>query len=116
MYKVLTIAGREVPMVANAATPYRFKGVFHEDLLRFFQDVTDNGMEGMNTAEMMQKLGYIMAMQAEKADFSKISPESFVEWLETFEDPMSVLMVSGQIMGIYTGQIETDSKAKKEEG
>ena len=103
-------------MVANAATPHRFKGVFHEDLLKFFQEVSGSGMEGMDTADMMQKLGYIMAMQAEKADFSKISPETFIEWLETFDDPMAVLMVTGQIMGVYTGQTETESTAKKEEG
>jgi len=116
MYKVLTIDGREVPMIANAATPYRFKGVFHEDLLRFFQEVSSKGLEDMGTAEVMQKLGFIMAMQAEKADFSKINTDKYVEWLEGFSEPMALLMAAGQIMGVYTGQTETDTTAKKEEG
>ena len=34
MYKKVTIDGKELEFTANAATPYRYKQVFHRDLLK----------------------------------------------------------------------------------
>ena len=114
MYGIVKIEGREVPMKATAATPIRFKGVFGEDLLKFFVEM--QGQDKMNDfgiAEVMQKLGYIMKAQAAGEDFAKLTPETYLDWLDGFDDPMSVMMASGDIMSLYQTNAKTSSKPKK---
>lgn len=45
MYKIVNIGTKAIPMLANGATPYRFKQVFHMDLLKFFSEVDNGKME-----------------------------------------------------------------------
>lgn len=106
MFGTVKIGDKEVEMTGNAATPYRFKQVFHEDYLK---KVT--GKEEAEPADFFAKLGFIMAMQAEKKDMSKLNEESFFRWLEAFE-PSDVFSAADAIADLYAQNEETASDPK----
>ena len=97
MYGKVTIGGKEVELVANAATPYRYQQIFHEDYLK---KVT--GKEEADPNDFFAKIGFVMAMQAAKKDLSKINVESFYRWLEEFE-PSEVFAAAGDIADVFNG-------------
>ena len=97
MFTVLTIDGKEVELAANAATPFRFKQVFHRDLLQILGNEEKAEQEGVETVTM---LAYIMAKQAEKADMTKLSEDGFIAWLEDF-GPMAFVSAAEEILTAY---------------
>lgn len=112
MYKIVNIGTQAIPMLANGATPYRFKQVFHMDLLKFFSEV-DNGKNGNGeVAGVVEQLGFIMAAQAEKRDMNRIDISEFYEWLEAFE-PTDLIRAGEEIMSVYASNIKQTSTAKK---
>ena len=82
MFKEIVIGDKSFGFLATASTTYRYKQVFHEDLL---VSLTDEKSAIIDTLELSHKLGYIMNMQAEKADMNKLSYDKFLEWLDQFE-------------------------------
>lgn len=109
MFKVVRIGDKDVEMLANAASPYRFKQIFREDFLK--RAIETNGNEA-ESVDLFVKMGFIMAKQAEKADFAKLNEDSFFIWLEDFE-PSDVQMAAGEIANIYAGNAETKSTPKE---
>lgn len=107
MFGVVKIGDHEIEMLANGATPYRYKTVFHEDYLA---KVTGN-ISDAEATDMMAKMGYIMAMQAEKADMTKLSMDTFIEWLEQFA-PNDIYAATSAISDIYAGNAGTDVSPK----
>lgn len=107
MYGKVKIGNKEIEMVANGATPYRFKQLFHEDLLRL---AVKSGDE-IDNVNLFIQAGFIMAKQAEKADFSTLNIEDFYNWLEEFE-ANDVAMAAGDIANIYAGNAETSENPK----
>ena len=105
MYKTIIIDGNEMELSANAATPFRFKQVFHKDLLATFSNETRAQEEGIET---ISQLAYIMNMQAKKADMNTLTQDDFIAWLENFE-PMAFVEGSEDILGVYMGSTETSS-------
>lgn len=97
MFGKVKIGGKEVEMIGNAATPYRYQAIFHEDYLK---KVT--GKEEADPNDFFAKIGFVMAMQAEKKDMSKINQDSFLAWLEQFE-PGDVFEAVGEISDLYNG-------------
>ena len=97
MYREITIDGKEVKLMANAATPFRFKQIFGKDLLRVFGDEKKAEEEGV---EMITRLAYVMANQAEKVDMTTLNEEKFIDWLEEF-GPMAFINASEDIMNVY---------------
>ena len=112
MFKKLNIDGREVEFSANAATPFRYRQVFHKDLLSILGNEEKAQNEGV---EAVTELAFIMAKQAEKADMGKLNEDVFFEWLEGF-GPMDFVNASEAIINTYLGTTGTDSKSKKEVG
>lgn len=106
MYGKVKIGNKEVEMLANAATPYRFQQIFHED---FIKKVT--GKEDSEPADFFTKIGFTMAMQAMKKDMSKISIADFYTWLEGFE-PADVFTAVDAIANLYNGNHEGDVNPK----
>lgn len=102
MFGIVNIGGRDVEMTANGASVYRYKQVFREDFLV----LASNSDGGIENVELFVKMGYIMAKQAEKADFSKLNFDSFLEWAGEFE-PNALEMAAGDIGNIYAGNSET---------
>lgn len=97
---------RTVPMLANAATPIRFKNLFHADILNsILQD-------GEFDIDIVSKLAFVMAKQAAKQDFSTINFDKYVEWLEDF-DSMTFIEKSAEIFTTYINSRENKSIPKK---
>ena len=106
MYGKVMIGDKEVEMVANAATPYRYKAIFGEDFLKKVK-----GQEEADPNDFFAKLGYVMAMQAQKKDMAKLNTETFYKWLEGYE-PNDVFSACDAISEIYAGNASTDVDPK----
>ena len=115
MYGEIKVGGINVPMIANAATPLRYKQLFGKDLLTEFHGVEENEAKAV---ESIPELAFIMAMTAKskdgKQDLSKLNLNLYMEWLEQF-DPMDLPMASEQIVNLYLGNTVTISEPKKKE-
>lgn len=107
MFKTVTIGNQEVEMVANAATPFRYNQVFHEDFLRLTATQNDDGA----AAGIIIKLGFVMAMQASKVNLAKLNEDAFMAWLEQFE-PNAMIEALGSIMDVYSGTAQTSTSPK----
>ena len=105
MFKTLNIDGREVDFSANAATPFRYRQIFHKDLLSILGNEEKAQNEGV---EAVTELAFIMAKQAEKADMGKLNEEVFFEWLEGFGS-MAFVNNAEDILNIYMESTETTS-------
>ena len=102
----VVIGKKDVEMLANAATPYRFQQIFHED---FIKKVT--GKEEAEAVDFFAKIGFVMAMQAEKRDMAKLTTADFYAWLEGFE-PSDVFGSANDIADLYNGNAKGDVDPK----
>ncbi len=109
-YGIIKIGEREVPMRATAATPIRYRQVFHKNLLPYFLGKADEDA----MVEMVGELAYIMAKSAEGEDMTKLSEAGYVEWLEGF-DALDLINVENatKIINFYQGSSETHETVKK---
>jgi hypothetical protein len=113
MYKEIKIGDKVIPMVANGATPMRYKLLFHKDLLVELQSSQD---ETSKILDSIPELAFIMAKSAEakegKANMSLLNQESFLERLEQF-GPMDLALAADEIVNLYVGNTLTSSERKK---
>lgn len=112
MVSNIMVGGNEFSLIANAATPFRFKQIFGTDLLMVFQKSTQSEEDGMILSEVVTQLAYIMHKQAEKADMNRLSIDDFYAWLEDYE-PMDFVMVGQEIINVYMASTIPTSTAKK---
>lgn len=107
MLRTIKIDGKDVEMLANAASPYIFQNLFHEDFIKETQKAEPD-------FHIMEKMGFIMAMQACKPtdQLLKLKMEDFFEWLAGF-GPMSVLQAAAEIGSLYAAQEVGHSEPKK---
>jgi len=112
MIKTIEVSGSELKLAANAATPYRFKQIFHEDLFQIFQAASKVQGDNYELADTVTKLTYIMSKQADNADMNGLSEEDFLAWLERFA-PMDLLMNSEEIIGFYMSTTSGSVAPKK---
>lgn len=113
MYKEIKVGEKLVPMLANAATPIRFRQVFGKNLLKYFIGEESNE----EVAAMTGELAYIMAKAGEGADMNRLSIDDYISWLEGFDatdfvDPATV----SEIIKLYQGNMDMGSRAKKNQG
>ena len=81
MYGLINIGGKEIAMEANAFSPYVYRQLFHEDFLVEAQKEPP-------APDLFQKMGFVMAKQAEHLgtpELMKLSVEQFYEWLMQFD-------------------------------
>lgn len=120
MYKVISLKSsddgepRDVPFLANAATPFRYKSLFGKDLLLLFQKAVNES--GVYDIDFVSELAFVMSMQAkskkEGLDLSTINRENLLEWLEQFEG-FELFNHANEIIGVYLGNEGTSSEEKK---
>lgn len=114
MYKEVKVGNTTVPMLANGATPIRYKLIFHKDILSEFKSIEGDESKIVTIGE----LAYVMAMQAKahdgKYDIARLNEEDYMTWLEQF-DPFDIEMASDKIVDVYIGNTQTSSEAKKKE-
>ena len=99
MQGTVKIGDKQIKMVANAASCYIYRNIFKEDFLIKAQDKNPE-------PDIFQKMGFVMAKQAETNKMSElmnITIDDFYEWLVQFH-PLDVLMAAGDISNIYMGQ------------
>ena len=112
MFKEIQLGEKSLKLLANGATPYRFKQVFHKDVMKIFFD-----QEEAEIAEVSAELAYIMNAQALNAEDAKKSMttlnfDAFLKWLEDFE-PLTFSTYSNEIYDVYTSGAITSEKSKK---
>lgn len=106
------------PLMANAATPRRYKQVFGEDLLTLFANAEKKDENGTSYhIDFLAELAYIMAMQAQAANnnkvkLDKLSANGILNWLENYEG-MAIENAATDILDVYLGNTATASEAKK---
>ena len=109
-YGIIKIGEKDVPMLATAATPIKYRQVFQKNLLPYFMGkATDE-----DAAEMVGELAYIMAADADRRDTMKLSLDGYVKWLEEF-DPLAFVDggVVNAILALYQGNANSQAEAKK---
>lgn len=112
MFKEIQIGDKTLKLLANGATPYRYKQVFHKDVIKIFftEEKTD-------IAEMSPEIAYIMNAQALNAEDAKkslanLSFDAFLKWLEDFE-ALDFANHADEIYSIYAAGAETSEEPKK---
>ena len=109
MYREIKVGKGTVPMLANGATPIRYRMIFKKDLLNEFQKTEGNNYSV--ATDTVSELAFILAKAAEKADMNKLNFETYIEWLEQFE-PFDLTEALEDIVDMYVGNIETSSENK----
>ena len=113
MNKVITVGEKEVNLLANAATPIRYKMVFGEDVMVAFNQITNEKRDSGEILDIVSQLAYIMNAQAimNRDELKKLNRETFIEWLEDF-GAMDFVNASEEIINTYLEQSGTESKSK----
>lgn len=106
MYGKVTISGKETGFLANASTPFRYKNIFNIDLISLLSKGDDEG-----AVEEYEKLAFVMAKQAEKADMSTLTAEDFYTWLDAYEFT-DLVEALPEIIGLYMKNKTTNSDPK----
>lgn len=107
-YGIVKVGNVEIPMMSNAATPIRYRQVFHKNLNSFFL----GKMPEEESSEMIGELAYIMAKAGAGADMSRLSYEDYLEWLTAF-GALDFDTAVTDIINAYQGNLISDSEVKK---
>lgn len=111
MYGTVQIGEKNVGMLANAASLYVYKNIFHEDFLKKMQEEKPD-------EDLFQKMGFVMAKQAEiekPSELMKLNIDNYYEWLYGFE-ALDVILAIDEISDIYLGNKDGTSVPKSEGG
>lgn len=114
MRDIVKIGDVAVDMLANAATPYLFRRVFHLDILRFFAKSASDDMDDATATEMITRLGYVMARQADGV-IDAAGEDDMIDWLAQFA-PNDISDALADVMALYNRQSVTTSTSKKKAG
>lgn len=103
---------RSFPFLATGTTAYRFKQVFHQDLMILLNRM-ENSEDDQTDMTVGDKLAFIMNAQAEKRDMNTLNEDAFLAWADQF-DGAELFLHMQDFITIYLGSRKTTSKAKKE--
>lgn len=104
-----TVTFKKVMEMAQAGEDIRLDNTDPETLKALLSVAGSGGLASA------QKLAFIMNRQAEKADMNSLTMESYLEWMEQF-DSMAFLENAMDFMGLYLGNKQGTSEAKKNAG
>lgn len=110
MTREFTIGGVPIKFTGNSATTYRYKQVFHGDILKMFIE------QGTNLeAERIMELAYVMHLQAEGYTTEQYNAETldnYFAWLEQF-DFKEFITSAPDILSVWVDTAKQGSIAKK---
>lgn len=121
MLKSINVGKQPLELLSNGATPIRYKLTFKNDLMVELNQMNNGKKDEAEVVDIVSRLAYIMAQQAQsqttgdKSIITKMSFDNYIEWLENFE-AMDFIFASTEVINLYLGQSEGDSKPKKGEG
>lgn len=98
--------------LATGTTAYRFRQVFHKDLMVMLNNMENLTDENADTS-VGDELAYIMNAQAEKKDMNKLNVDDFLTWADQF-DGAELFLHMQEFVSLYLGNRKTTSSAKKE--
>lgn len=102
--------------LAVGSTPYRYKQLFKQDILKDITKLTNADLDGVGENadfSIIDKLAYVMNCQAEKKDMNLLNFDTFLEWVDSFETS-ELLNHASDIIGVYLGNKGSTSNPKKE--
>lgn len=113
MLNTVKIGEKELNLLANAATPIRYKMVFGEDIMVAFNQINGKKRDEGEILDISSQLAFIMNKQAtcDKEALKGLTKEVYIEWLEDF-GPMDFVNASTEIFNTYLGTTGTTSKPK----
>lgn len=113
MLRTVKIGEKEINLLANAATPIRYKMVFGEDVMVAFNQINQEKRDTGEILDITSQLAFIMNRQAEcnKTELKSMTKDTYIEWLEDF-DSMDFVNASEAIINAYLGTTGTTSKSK----
>jgi hypothetical protein len=117
MYQEITLktcgeGEKSFPFLATGTTAYRFKQVFHQDLMILLNKM-ENSEDDQTDMTVGDKLAFIMNAQAEKRDMNQLNESAFLEWADQF-DGAELFLHMQEFVTLYLGSRRTSSKPKKE--
>lgn len=117
MLSSVNIGGKELQLLANAATPYLFKQTFKADLMKMFVGVSADSdiEEQIGITSILPQMAFIMSKQADglkPSEFMKLKEDDFYDWLVDYE-AMDFAVNASPIIEAYMGNQMTTSNAKK---
>ena len=116
MYREITIGEKSIPMLANGATPIRYRMVFGKDIMNEFNKVNEDMSKATDS---LSELAFIMSKAAdaqnEHKPMTNLNMESYIAWMEQFE-PLDVVLAADDIVNLYLGSEQTLSEVKKKAG
>lgn len=116
MFQIIKIGDQSVPMKATAATQFRFKTVFGTDMMSVLSKAYRNEDDRGEAAEVIPKLGYIMARQADgEKDWTSLNMQTFLEWADQF-DATEMNDALFEILHLYNANTATTAKPKNRRG
>lgn len=104
----ITIGGKPIKLCGNAATAIRYKAIFHRDLLMSFKGMSADDFD----ADIIKELAFVMAEQAQGADFKQVTFEDFVDWISQFEEN-DLLETAADIINVWIVNTKSSATAKK---
>lgn len=134
--KLLDIDGNErnVPMKATAATPYRFRQTFHEEIpvsdnkqAIFAAILVEEGVKSLDDDAVLMKathcmekakdkirrLAFIMAMSAKGEKMDELNFDKYIDWIDGFDSSAFTEEKEDEIWSVYQKSAENSSVAKK---
>ena len=113
MLQIVKVGEKELNLLANAATPIRYKMVFGEDIMVAFNQINGKKRDEGEILDISSQLAFIMNKQAtcDKEALKGLTKEVYIEWLEDF-GPMDFVNASTEIFNTYLGTTGTTSKPK----
>jgi hypothetical protein len=103
---------QKFPFLATGTTAYRYKQVFHQDLMILLNKM-ENSEDDQTDMTVGDKLAFIMNAQAEKRDMNTLNVDAFLEWADQF-DGAELFLHMQEFVTLYLGSRRTSSKSKKE--
>lgn len=118
MRGTVKIGETDVDMLANAASPFIYKKIFHKDFLTTvgtnYIDADGKQKTDVDT-NAITEMAFVMHMQTVKTFkeiLDTVTVDDFAAWISEFE-PLDFAMAMAEIMGLYYQQQKTTVSPKK---
>ena len=108
MEKNIVIDGKEYRLVANGATPRKYRSIFCSDIFAGISTAVNAKGEILNS-EVFENLTFCMALQGGSIPDNT----SIDDWLATLSSPLAIMEVATEILELWAEETTTTSIGKK---